>query len=88
MAISIDTKIQRVEVYPGIENEEGVMQSPTLMVVLEVTTDDPKDDMLPITATSVKHLKEGDDISGLPQLVSDITSGIWNNTQTETEDNE
>ena len=33
MAISIDTKIQRVEVYPGTENEEGVMQSSTLMVV-------------------------------------------------------
>lgn len=77
MTIEVKKSIQRVEVYPGIEDAEGEIQDPTIMVVLNVETDDPNDDELPVIATSVKHYSKGDDVSELPPLVSEITSGIW-----------
>jgi hypothetical protein len=82
MTIEVKKSIQRVEVYPGIEGEGGT-EDPTLMVVLTIETDDPDDSDLPVTATDVKHFQNGDDISSMPQLVSDIASGIWSNTNDE-----
>jgi len=83
MTIEVKKSIQRVEVYPGTTDAEGNNLDPTLMVVLTIETDDPDDSDLPVTATDVKHFQNGDDISSMPQLVLDIASGIWSNTNDE-----
>ena len=68
--------MQRIEVTPGAKSEDA-----TMTVVLAVETDDPKDDRLPVVATQVISLINGDDYSSLPELVGQVASGIWSNNE-------
>ncbi len=78
MAITVTRTIQRIETYPAIEPmEEAEPTHPTIMAVYNVTTDDPKDEDLPVTATEVKHFSKGDDISKQDSLVIKIADAIW-----------
>jgi hypothetical protein len=78
MAITLVRTVQRVETYPAVEpQQEEETTYPTLMVVYNDTFDDPDDAQLPVVATKVVHLKQGDDISGEDQLVQDIANAIW-----------
>ena len=76
MAITIKEYVQRIEVTPGAKSEDA-----TITVVLAVETDDPKDDRLPVVATQVISLINGDDYSNLPELVGQVASGIWSNNE-------
>lgn len=76
MAITIKEYVQRIEVMPGAEGEDA-----TMTVVLAVETDDPKDARLPVVATQVIPLINGDDYSSLPELVGQVASGIWSNNE-------
>ena len=88
MAISQTVALQRCEVYPAqAAPEPGPEPDPpeptptycTLMVVCNLTFDDPSDDYLPTTATDVKHFTYGDgqDISKMPEPVPTIAAAIW-----------
>lgn len=77
MAISLTTTVQRIETYPAQQAEEGETTYPTLMVVYNDVFDDPDDDKLPVAATKVVHLKEGDDVTGEDQLVQTIATALW-----------
>lgn len=74
-------KVQRVEVY----------EDKRVMVVYEITVDDPNDDLLPAVSNQVIHLQketvsvdeEGNetttvtDISGHDPLVQTICNAVW-----------
>jgi hypothetical protein len=78
MAITVTRTIQRIETYPAIEPmDEGVTTHPTIMAVYNITTDDPNDKDLPVTATEVKHFSKGDDISKQDTLIVTIANAIW-----------
>ena len=78
MAITVTRTIQRIETYPAIEPmDEGEPTHPTIMAVYNITTDDPNDEDLPVTATEVKHFSKGDDISKQDPLVVKIADAIW-----------
>lgn len=86
MAIERTRAVQRLEVYPGIEDED-----PRVMVVYENTFDDPEDDELPVVQTQVKHLSKtvtdnsdpenpvvsDTDYSGEDALVVSVCDAIW-----------
>lgn len=77
MAITLTRTVQRIETYPAVPAEEGETTYPTLMVVYNDVFDDPDDDQLPVTATKVVHLKEGDDVTGEDQLVQTVAEAVW-----------
>ncbi len=77
MAITLTRTVQRIETYPAAPAEEGETTYPTLMVVYNDVFDDPDDDQLPVTATKVVHLSQGDDVTGEDQLVQDIAGAVW-----------
>lgn len=74
-------KVQRVEVY----------EDTRVMVVYEITVDDPNDDLLPATSNQVVHLEketvsvdeDGNetttvtDVSGHDPLVQTICNAVW-----------
>lgn len=74
-------KVQRVEVY----------EDTRVMVVYEITVDDPNDDLLPAVSNQVIHLQketvsvdeDGNetttvtDVSGHDQLVQTICNAVW-----------
>ena len=74
-------KVQRVEVY----------EDTRVMVVYEITVDDPDDDLLPATSNQVIHLEkeivsvdeDGNetttvtDVSGHDPLVQTICNAVW-----------
>jgi hypothetical protein len=82
MAMTKTRTVQRVEVYPGNPD-------PRLMVVYEVSIDDPDDDALPVTATKVENFNrvndmdpdnpstEPTDMSGEDPLVQTIAAAVW-----------
>lgn len=84
MAITKTRSVQRIEVYPGVEDER-------IMVVYENTFDDSEDDELPVTNTQVKHLEKtvtdysdpenpvttDTDISGEDALVQTVCNAVW-----------
>jgi len=86
MAIERTRAVQRLEVYPGIEDED-----PRVMVVYENTFDDPEDDELPVVQTQVKHLSKtvtdnsdpenpvvsDTDYSSEDALVISVCDAIW-----------
>ena len=81
MALTATKKVQRVEVY----------EDKRVMVVYEITIDDPNDDLLPATSNQVVHLNptavtvddEGvettvaTDVSAHDELVQTICTAIW-----------
>lgn len=84
MAITKTRSVQRIEVYPGAEEER-------IMVVYEYSFDDSEDDELPVTNTQVKHLEKSTtdysdpenpvvtntDISGEDALVQTVCNAVW-----------
>lgn len=86
MAITKTRSVQRIEVYPGIGDEDD-----RVMVVYENTFDDSEDDELPVTNTHVKHLHKtttdysdpenpvvtNTDISGEDALVQTVCNAVW-----------
>ena len=78
MAITIERKVQRVEVYPANGDELA-----RLMVVYEHTIDDPDDDQLPVQSTKVVNLNSVDsngdatDVTAHDQIVQDICAAVW-----------
>jgi hypothetical protein len=86
MAIEKTRALQRLEVYPGIGDED-----PKVMVVYENTFDDSEDDELPVVQTQVKHLNKtftdnsdpenpvvsDTDYSGEDALVISVCDAIW-----------
>jgi len=86
MAITKETTVQRVEVYPT----SGDIKSP-IMVVYQDTFDDPDDDLLPHTSNRVIHIQattsttddEGNvtetetDVSVHDPLVQAIAAAVW-----------
>ena len=81
MALTATKKVQRVEVY----------EDKRVMVVYEITIDDPNDDLLPAISNQVVHLNptavtvddEGvettvvTDVSAHDELVQTICTAIW-----------
>jgi hypothetical protein len=72
MAIEKTRALQRLEVYPGIGDED-----PRVMVVYENTFDDVNDDELPVVQTQVKYLTSDVDYSGEDTLVVSVCDAIW-----------
>lgn len=86
MAIERTRALQRLEVYPGVGDED-----PRVMVVYENTFDDVNDDELPVVQTQVKHLSKtvtdnsdpenpvvsDVDYSGEDTLVVSVCDVIW-----------
>lgn len=72
MAIEKTRALQRLEVYPGIGDED-----PRIMVVYENTFDDVNDDELPVVQTQVKYLTSDVDYSGEDTLVVSVCDVIW-----------
>lgn len=87
MAITKETNVQRLEVYPPADSSADNAHNAaheTVMVVYEDTLDDSTDDDLPVVATRVKHLSKfesdgGDatDYSGEDDLVVSVCGAIW-----------
>lgn len=87
MAISKNTYVQRIEVYPAADSSADDTVNAKyahLMVCYHDVMDDPDDNDLPITAQRNKHLYKyvedgGDatDYSGEDQLVQDVCDAIW-----------
>ena len=85
MALTATKRVQRVEVYP--DNR--------VMVVYEITIDDPNDDLLPAISTQVVHInrltastdEEGNetitntDISSHDPMVQTICNAVWAEVQ-------
>jgi hypothetical protein len=81
MALTATKKVQRVEVY----------EDKRVMVVYEITIDDPNDDLLPAVSNQVLHLdkevittdEDGNetvtptDISNHDPLVQTICNAVW-----------
>lgn len=81
MAITATKKVQRVEVY----------EDTRIMVVYEITVDDPNDNLLPATSNQVVHLQketvsvdeDGNEtttvtnVSGHDPLVQTICNAVW-----------
>lgn len=86
MAITKTRSVQRIEVYPGIGDEDD-----RVMVVYENTFDDSEDDELPVIQSHVKHLYKtttdnsdpenpvvtNTDISGEDALVQTVCNAVW-----------
>lgn len=90
MAIEKTRALQRLEVYPGVGDED-----PRVMVIYENTFDDLEDDELPVVQTQVKHLYKSvttvdnsdpdnpvetvtpTDISGEDIFVQTVCNAIW-----------
>jgi len=86
MAITKETIVQRVEVYPSKGDAK-----PAMMIVYQDTFDDPDDDLLPHTSNRVIHLsatvsatdEDGNvtvtdtDVSMHDPLVQAITEAVW-----------
>ena len=86
MAITKTRSVQRIEVYPAMEDGDE-----RVMVVYENTFDDSEDDELPVTQTHVKHLEKtvtdnsdpenpvvtNTDISGEDALVQTVCNAVW-----------
>jgi len=84
MAITKESKVQRVEVY--VDGDNIYLNS-----YIEVTIDDPDDNELPITTSTSKHYPkmelsvndDGDhlevptDMSDEPELVQTIAAAVW-----------
>jgi hypothetical protein len=87
MAITKETNVQRLEVYPPADSSADNTHNAaheTVMVVYEDTLDDSNDDDLPVVATRVKHLSkfesdggEASDYSGEDALVVSVCDAIW-----------
>jgi hypothetical protein len=87
MAITKETNVQRLEVYPPADSSADNTRNAaheTVMVVYEDTLDDSNDDDLPVVATRVKHLSkfesdggEALDYSGEDALVVSVCDAIW-----------
>ena len=79
MAITKTQKVQRVECYPAAHYEEDQEPKyPTLMVVYNEVFDDPKDDRLPSTATSVVNLSKDDGkLEEQDDFVKTIANALW-----------
>jgi hypothetical protein len=87
MAITKNTNVQRLEVYPPADSSAEDTHNAAhenVMVVYEDTIDDPNDNDLPVVATRVKHLSKfesdgGDatDYSGEDALVVSVCDAIW-----------
>lgn len=81
MTMTVTKKVQRVEVY----------EDTRVMVVYEITVDDPNDDLLPAVSNQVVHLvkettttdEDGNetvtptDISNHDPLVQTICNAVW-----------
>ena len=81
MTMTVTKKVQRVEVY----------EDTRVMVVYEITVDDPNDDLLPAVSNQVVHLvkettttdEDGNetvtptDISNHDELVQTICNAVW-----------
>ena len=67
MAITRETELQRLEVYP-----DG-----RLMVVYVEKFDDPDDDQLPTQSNRVVHLSNGQDVSSHLDLVQAVATAAW-----------
>ena len=79
--MTVTKKVQRVEVY----------EDTRIMVVYEITVDDPNDNLLPATSNQVVHLQketvsvdeDGNetttvtDVSGHDPLVQTICNAVW-----------
>jgi len=72
MAIEKTRAVQRLEVYPGIGDED-----PRVTVVYENTFDDSEDDELPVVQTQVKYLTSDTDYSSEDALVISVCDAIW-----------
>jgi len=87
MAISKVKSVQRLEVYPPADtsaDDAHNAKHESVMVVYEITSDDPNDDDLPVVGTKVVHLNkfvEDDgaavDYSGEDALVVSVCDAIW-----------
>lgn len=86
MAITKTEVLQRCETYaPQVPDAEPTTNegNPRLMVVMQITFDDPDDTELPAISNHVTHLNRYDpegnptDVSGQPQLVQDICAAVW-----------
>ena len=83
MAIEKTQSVQRVEVYPAVDENDNAR----LMVFYVTTFDDTEDADLPVTSHHSKHLtryylddnqeEQATDISGEDQLVQDICNALW-----------
>ena len=87
MALTATKSVQRVEVYGDKR----------VMVVYEITIDDPNDDLLPAVSNQVIHLQketmsmdeEGNetttatDVSGHDPLVQTICNAVWTDEEEE-----
>jgi hypothetical protein len=83
MAIEKTRSVQRVEVFPAVDENDN----PRLMVVYLTSFDDPNDDELPVNSHHSKHLtryyldenqaEQATDISGEDQLIQDICNALW-----------
>lgn len=92
MALTATKKVQRVEVY----------EDTRVMVVYEITIDDPNDDLLPAVSNQVVHLvkettttdEDGNetvtptDISSHDALVQTICNAVWADDEVEEEEAE
>jgi hypothetical protein len=81
MALTANKKVQRVEVY----------EDTRVMVVYEITIDDPNDDLLPVVSNQVVHLQKetvtrdedgnettvATDVSSHDPLVQTICNAVW-----------
>ena len=82
MAITKSKSVQRLEVYPPADtsaDDAHNAKHESVMVVYEITSDDPNDDDLPVVGTKVVHLSKfvedgGDatDYSGEDDLVQTV----------------
>jgi hypothetical protein len=87
MAITKETNVQRLEVYPPADSsaaDTANAKHESVMVVYEDTLDDSTDDDLPVVATRVKHLYKyvedggsATDYSGEDDLVVSVCGAIW-----------
>lgn len=91
MTMTVTKKVQRVEVY----------ENTRVMVVYEITVDDPNDDLLPAVSNQVVHLQketttpdpdnEGEtittitDISHHDPLVQTICNAVWADEESDPE---
>ena len=86
MAITKTEVLQRCETYPASDPSSEATSNaanPTLMVVMEITFDDPDDTELPAISNHVFNLYRYDadgnptDVSSYVQLVQDICAAVW-----------
>lgn len=72
MAINHSFKVQRVEVYPSVDDQT----QPTMMVVEEHLFDDPDDNQLPVTSSKVYHLDETSDVTNRLPIIQALYNSV------------